>query len=52
MSESDEMYEGIESVIEDLIQEYENQETVTDYEKYKQEGAIKALKKLLNKLNE
>ena len=36
MSEADEMYEGIESVVHDLITDYKNQKTVTDAEKYKQ----------------
>ena len=52
MSEANEMYEGIESVVHDLITDYKNQKAVTDAEKYKQEGAIEALQKLLTILNE
>lgn len=52
MSEADEMYEGIESVIEDLIKEYENKKTYTDCEEHRKEGAIEALENLLKILNE
>ena len=46
--EADEMYEGIESVILDMIAEYENKE-----KKFAEDiGAIDALKELLRRLNE
>lgn len=52
MSQSDEMYEGIEETIHELIKKYENQKTYTDCEEYRREGAISALESLLEKLNE
>lgn len=52
MSEADEMYEGIESVIEDMIRNYNNKKTYTDCEEYRKQGAISALEELLEKLNE
>ena len=52
MSVADEMYEGIESVIEDLLQHYKTLTTCTDCEEYRREGAISALERLLEVLNE
>lgn len=52
MSEADEMYEGIESVIMDMIKEYENKKTYTDLEEENRQGAIGALEELLERLNE
>lgn len=47
LSESLEVYEWVESVIEDLLKEYENKET-----KFAGDiGAINALKELLKRLN-
>ena len=51
MSEAEEMYEGIESVIENMILKYSNQRTYTDCEEYRKQGAISALEELLEKLN-
>ena len=51
-SQADEMYEGIEATIHELIKEYENQKSYTDCEEYRREGAISALEKLLTILNE
>ena len=51
MSEADEMYEGIESVIEDMIRDYSNKKAYTDCEFYRNQGAISALEELLEKLN-
>lgn len=48
MSEAMEMYEWVESVIEDLIKEYESKE-----QKFAEDvGAINALRELLRRLNE
>lgn len=52
MSEADEMYEGIESVIMDMIEEYKTRKTYTDCEEYRKQGGIEALEELLKKLNE
>lgn len=52
MSEGDEMYEGIESTIDDLLQYYNNMETYTECEQYRKEGAIGALEQLMEILNE
>lgn len=52
MSEANEMYEGIESVILDMLENYKNQETYTDSEWYRREGAIESLENLLERLNE
>lgn len=52
MSECDEMYEGIESSIDDLLQHYNSLEPCTDCEQYRKEGAIGALERLLEILNE
>lgn len=51
MSEADEMYEGIESVIKDLIEDYEHRYEYEDYEKYWNLGAVEALEELLRRLN-
>ncbi len=52
MSEAEEMYEGNEFKIEDLLQHYHNFETYTDCEQYRKEGAIAALERLIEILNE
>lgn len=52
MSESNEMYEGIESVINDMLEGYKNTETYTDAEWYRREGSIETLVSLLEKSNE
>ena len=52
MSEGYEMYEGVESTIDDLLQYYNNLEPCTDYEQYRKEGAVGALERLLEILNE
>ena len=52
MSEANEMYEGIEATILEMIGEYENLKTYTDEDEYKRIGAISALETLLEKLNE
>lgn len=51
MSEADEMYEGIESVIQDLIKEYENKYEYYECESYWNLGAVEALEELLRRLN-
>lgn len=53
MSEAEEMYEGIESVIEDLIADYNRQLLSGDIEEQLHaEGAIAGLNRLLEVLNE
>jgi len=47
MSETNEMYEVIESEIENLLQYYYNLEVYTDREQYRKEGAIAALEHLI-----
>jgi len=51
MSKGYEMYEGVESAIDDLLQYYNNLEPCTDCEQYRKEGAISALEQLLEILN-
>ena len=51
MSEADEMYDGIESVIKDLIEEYQNKYEYYDNESYWNLGAVEALEELLRRLN-
>lgn len=51
MSEVDEVYEGIESVIQDLIEEYENRYEYYEYESHWNNGAVEALEELLRRLN-
>ena len=51
MSEADEMYEGIESVIKDLIEDYEHKYEYYECEKYWNLGAVEALEELLRRLN-
>lgn len=55
MSEADEIYEAVESVIEDMIAEYEAyiaQDASLGDSSEKYEGAVEALKELLYRLNE
>lgn len=52
MSQADEMYEGIEETIHELIKEYENQKAYTDCEEYRRQGSIESLEKLLMILND
>lgn len=52
MSGGYEMYEGIESTIDDLLQHYNDLEPCTKCEQYRKEGAIGALERLLEILNE
>lgn len=55
MSEGKEMYEGIESVIEDLIDYYKKDwycEPGDDYSRGYKDGAIESLEGILRKLNE
>lgn len=52
MSQEDEMYEGVEQVIRDLLKKYENQQTYTDCEEYRREGAVGVLEELLEMLND
>lgn len=52
MSEANEMYEGIESVILDMLENYKMQESYTNPEWYRREGAIEALENLLKRLND
>lgn len=52
MSEADEMYEGIESVIDDMVREYENKKTYTLSQEHKRQGGIAALEELRRRLNE
>ena len=51
MSQENEMYEGVEQLIKDLLKKYENMQTYTDCEEYRREGAIGALEGLLEMLN-
>lgn len=43
-----ECMDWIESIVEDLLEKYENQKTYTDCEEYRREGAVGALEELLN----
>ena len=52
MSEVDEIYEAFESVVHDLIKEYENRGEYYDSDIYWNLGAIEALEELLRRLNE
>ena len=52
MSEGYEMYEGIESVINDLIEEYKNKYEYYDTDSWWNNGAIEALEELLRRLND
>lgn len=52
MSEAMEMYEGIESIILDMIDEHKNAAKLCDSDVYWNGGAIYALKELLRRLNE
>ena len=49
--ESMEMCEWFESLIEDLIKEYENRNEYYDNESYWNLGAVEALEELLRRLN-
>lgn len=49
--ESNEMCERFESLIEDLIKEYENKHEYYDWESYWNEGAVEALEELLKRLS-
>lgn len=48
----EEMYEGIESTIEDLIEDYKKIHPNDCYQEYHKRGAIEALEKLIQILNE
>ena len=50
--EAMEMCEWFESLIEDLIKEYENKHEYYDHERYWNLGAVEALEKLLKKVKE
>ncbi len=52
MAEADEMFESIEADVKDLLEYYEHLETYTECEKYRKQGAISALEKLLAIWNE
>ena len=52
MSEGYEMYEGIESVINDLIEEYKNKYEYYDTDSWWNNGAIEALEELLRRLSD
>lgn len=52
MSEGYEIYEGIETTINDLLRHYNNLEPCTECEQYRKEGAICALERLLEILYE
>jgi hypothetical protein len=52
MSEAMEMCEWFESLIEDLIKEYQNKYEYYDNESYWNLGAVEALEELLRRLNE
>ena len=41
----------MENIIKDLLGKYENQETYTDCEEYRREGAVAALEELLEIIN-
>jgi hypothetical protein len=43
----DVVWEWIEGDVRDLLKEYENDVTFTDVEEYRKQGAITALKRLL-----
>ena len=43
-----ECIDWIESIVKDMLEEYENQKTYTDCEEYRREGAIGVLEKLLD----
>lgn len=40
MTEADEMFEGLEQDVKDLLKHYESLETYTDCEEYRKQGAI------------
>ena len=48
----DETFEWVEGGVEDLLNEYRNQYTYTEYEEYIRQGAIEALERLLEMWNE
>lgn len=48
----EEMYEGIESTINDLIEDYKQIHPRDCYQEYHKRGAIESLEKLLKILNE
>ncbi len=52
MSEAMEMCEWFESLIEDLIEEYQNKYEYYYHESFWNLGAIEALEELLKRLNE
>lgn len=52
MSEAMEAFEWVESVIEDLIKEYNNKHEYDDSDACWNLGAIEALEELLRRLNE
>lgn len=52
MSQTDEMYEGIESVIDDMIEEYKNQGQFYGYETYRCQKEIDCLEELKRRLND
>ena len=52
MSEAMEMCEWFESLIEDLIKEYQNKYEYYDTDSYVNIGAVEALEELLRRLNE
>ena len=47
-----ECIDWIESIVKDMLEEYENQKTYNDCEEYRREGAIGVLEKLLDIINE
>lgn len=51
MNEGEEMYEGIESTIEDLLEEYRAVHPRDCYQEYKKRGSIEALEKVIEILN-
>lgn len=42
-----ECMEWMESIVRDMLEEYENKETYTDCEEYRREGAVGVLEELL-----
>jgi hypothetical protein len=52
MAQEDEMFEWFEQDVKDLLEEYENQDTYTDCEEHRRQGAVTALERLLAMWNE